>query len=530
MGRIKRICFWIGIGCLMVFFTVPFKAYAAVRTGGIKISLDCYEEISGQRIRLKRRPEMVPNEKTSYILSIKNDGADAWIRLLVDVVSDTEKYEKEVEEGELWLKGVGETWEKKGSYWYYKKPLKNGERVDFCQEVQIPDFCNLPDGMTFEIISKAEAIQADHVTPDFSSDNPFSGIYVEESVSNGEWNNQSEGFSVIYENGADTVLHTDRLFQNVDVLMPGDENEQVILVSNQNPHGIRILMREEGVAIDERLLKKLNLKIRREGTVIYDGPLADHAIKNGLALGDYESRTEEELSFLLSLAEDAGNDTAFQTIDLKIIFSVEAITEKDRDEESGPKEKKEENRVNMHPYPDPAKKQGYTGGYWKLINENDHVWEYYFADGSQAKDGWLYLYNPYSRDEDKNGWFCFDEKGTMLYGWIKIENDNWYFCHEISDGNLGRLKKGWHRDNDDQRTYYLDPITGIMQSGWREIDGNFYYFTRLEETYRQNWFWNTKVGRWIYDFLGYRTYGSMFVQEETPDGYQVGADGIWINK
>ena len=115
----------------------------------------------------------------------------------------------------------------------------------------------------------------------------------------------------------------------------------------------------------------------------------------------------------------------------------------------------------------------------------------------------------------------------MQFGWVRSENQNWYFCHEISDGNLGTLKRGWHEDLDDKAKYYLDPVTGIMQTGWRNIDGKFYYFTPLKYATGQSWFWNTEIGRWLFRFLGYRTYGSMYQNEKTPDGYSVDVNGVW---
>ena len=64
-----------------------------------------------------------------------------------------------------------------------------------------------------------------------------------------------------------------------------------------------------------------------------------------------------------------------------------------------------------------------------------------------------------------------------------------------------------------------------MQTGWKYIDGEYYYFATLKDTYKQNWFWNTHIGRWLYDRLGDRTYGSMYRQEKTPDGYEVDDTG-----
>lgn len=56
------------------------------------------------------------------------------------------------------------------------------------------------------------------------------------------------------------------------------------------------------------------------------------------------------------------------------------------------------------------------------------------------------------------------------YGW-SFENGNWYFCDQTGTHN-----KGWLNDNGNW--YYLNPETGIMQTGFLMIDGKTYY---LEE-------------------------------------------------
>ena len=75
-----------------------------------------------------------------------------------------------------------------------------------------------------------------------------------------------------------------------------------------------------------------------------------------------------------------------------------------------------------------------------------------------------------------------------------------------------------------------DQTTGVMLSGWQEIDENSYYFTTIEEAWQQSWFWeslkDTGLGKWTYKDLGYRSYGSMYVNEMTPDGQSVNEDGM----
>ena len=72
-----------------------------------------------------------------------------------------------------------------------------------------------------------------------------------------------------------------------------------------------------------------------------------------------------------------------------------------------------------------------------------------------------------------------------------------------------------------------------MLTGWvgfRKNDGNYIYsyFARAEDTYRRNWFYSTAIGRWVYDRLGHRSYGSMYKDELTPDHYRVDRDGIRV--
>jgi len=74
-----------------------------------------------------------------------------------------------------------------------------------------------------------------------------------------------------------------------------------------------------------------------------------------------------------------------------------------------------------------------------------------------------------------------------------------------------------------------------MLSGWvgflkEDGSADYSYFARLEDTYRRNWFYCTAFGRWVYDRLGHRSYGSMYKDELTPDGYYVNTKGYRSEK
>lgn len=188
------------------------------------------------------------------------------------------------------------------------------------------------------------------------------------------------------------------------------------------------------------------------------------------------------------------------------------------------------NSGSLYLYSSPQETGTVSTGRWELVNEEVHLWKYRGQDGSYAKDGWIYVYNPYSLEKEKYSWFHFDKGGVMTYGWYKAEEKIWYYCHDISDGSLGKLIKGWHEDRQDGKKYFLDRKTGIMLSGWQEIDGHEYYFATYEEIPQQTWLWkvfgDSGLGNWVYGQLGYRSYGSMYVDEKTPDRYEVDGNGI----
>ena len=177
--------------------------------------------------------------------------------------------------------------------------------------------------------------------------------------------------------------------------------------------------------------------------------------------------------------------------------------------------------------PDMSVSSGSVGGSWILVDGASNKWSYHTSTGALAKKGWMYISNPYAKDEyGKFSWFKFNEDGIMEYGWIKSQNGKWYHTHAISDGNLGVLHRGWYYEPMDGKWYYLDQKTGAMCEGWLLIDNQYYYFTEaanvLQQTYLQK-----EDGHWYYDNHNRRPYGSMYQNERTPDNYYVDANGVW---
>lgn len=517
---------WIAGISFFLLLLISRPAFAAVKTGGIDVEVVCYEECAdGTKKIFENLSPLMPREQRSHVIAVKNNGSDAWIRLRISYTGEDGQTKQTMDVDDSWLYGISKDWVKRGDHWYYKKPVSKGTEVEFCKGLQIPDFNNLPRGMKISVTMVAEAVQSSHVTIDLYSEDPFAHISIEKNPERRIEASEIHGFEIHYEKETEKFVLADGLFQDLEEIMPGDTFVDTLPIHNKTNAPVRVYLREFGTVIDSLVLKTLQLRILRKDVEIYHGAFADHALKNGILLGRFSTGSKEELKFEISMPLSAGNETAFQEIPIQMIFSVETVREHSEDENEEPIIS--ENDRWRHPSPDPSVKNGEKGGKWKLIDPESHRWEYVFKDGSKAKDGWYYLYNPYSPDENKMNWFYFREQGTMQFGWIRTENQNWYFCHEISDGNLGTLKRGWHYDQDDLAQYYLDPVTGIMQTGWRNIEGSFYYFTPLNYATGQSWFWNTEVGRWLFRFFGYRTYGSMYRNEMTPDGYLVDDTGVW---
>ena len=157
-----------------------------------------------------------------------------------------------------------------------------------------------------------------------------------------------------------------------------------------------------------------------------------------------------------------------------------------------------------------------------------HRWKFFRNDGSNIRSQWAHIANPYAVDDQpKTGWFYFDAEGLMQYGWfLDTATGKWYYLHAESDGMLGTMMTGWHYDLNDGRWYYLDPVTGEMLLGWQNIGGKWYYFNTAPN--EQTWNLDSVAGLWRFNNSTARPLGSMYINETTPDGYQVDGSGAWI--
>lgn len=106
--------------------------------------------------------------------------------------------------------------------------------------------------------------------------------------------------------------------------------------------------------------------------------------------------------------------------------------------------------------------------------------------------------------QDINGWWLKKLDGTYPVSQWLMNGGNWY-RFDVK----GYMITGWYTDADGKK-YYLNPVSdgtqGAMKLGWQLIDGKWYYFNQVSDGAR----------------------GALLVNTTTPDGFTVGADGVWI--
>lgn len=143
------------------------------------------------------------------------------------------------------------------------------------------------------------------------------------------------------------------------------------------------------------------------------------------------------------------------------------------------------------------------------------TWKYKKTDGTYAKNEWI---------GSGNEWYHFNAECYMEVDWFfDSQTGKWYMLNRDHDGKFGAALHGWHYEKQDGKWYFLNPVESSMVHGWSFIAGKWYLMAEASE---QTYFGDNTNG-WVYNKVG-RPFGSMYVNEITPDGYYVNANGEWV--
>ena len=180
----------------------------------------------------------------------------------------------------------------------------------------------------------------------------------------------------------------------------------------------------------------------------------------------------------------------------------------------------------------------YEDGHWyylnKLGNSNDDS-SYPLPIGEIAK-GWTQDFHvTFGIDRSKPApWYYLDpETGIMQTGWQYLGN-KWYYLR-----SSGAMATGWYQDG--SSWYYLDAENGDMKTGWASING-YWYYLRSSGAMATGWLqdgstwyylnvsdgdmktgWFQVNGKWYYAYNS----GALAVNT-TVDGYYVNYNGEWV--
>lgn len=152
----------------------------------------------------------------------------------------------------------------------------------------------------------------------------------------------SASCKVEYEGGAEgLVAAPDDFFSEFPIMMPGDKEEEEIIIRNKQNNPTEFYFRtkldeklqkllDEEMDITQKdgrsvqLLKKIKLTIWMQDSnqMIYEGNLAATSLQEGISLGKYDGWQEEKMKFQIEIPKELGNVYASNNTSVVWVFSV----------------------------------------------------------------------------------------------------------------------------------------------------------------------------------------------------------------
>lgn len=332
----------LGIGGAYAYYQDSVSVQNHISTGDVNIGIQEYQIIDGSEAKYDTEENrfVLPSEVVSKIPRITNYAETCYVRAKVahnsDSVSESDTGTYVLTDDAL--SGISDQWIKKGEYYYYTEPLKNGESVDLFDSVTIPaEWTEASSDTALALTVTAEAIQAANYTPDFQSDAPWGDEEIEICVH--EQNNaitevsrDYQKMTVTYEGAArNLVAVPEDFFYHFGSAMPGDSFSDSFEISNTTSTEAEFFFRTEtpgGLTEDEMdLLRQFQLTITQEGKTIYSGDLEALSLNSNISLGVYQPGESGSLMFTVSLPAELKNAYALRDTYVNWIFSVQGAEE-----------------------------------------------------------------------------------------------------------------------------------------------------------------------------------------------------------
>ena len=153
-----------------------------------------------------------------------------------------------------------------------------------------------------------------------------------------------------------------------------------------------------------------------------------------------------------------------------------------------------------------------------------------YKDGSLVTppDGSSSTVSVYGTYYDFSNWVTDGSSYTFKVRSVKASNNaksKWVtslaWTPGSTSGDSNTVSEGWKNAADNVRWWYQNADGSYPASQWKDINGKWYYFD-AEGYMATGWI---KVGGLDYCLA---PDGALYVNCTTPDGYNVNADGVWV--
>lgn len=264
---------------------------------------------------LDRSTLIEPGKALSYIPTMTNKGADAYLRVYVHFSENAGLNISELE-------GISNKWQYNidDGYFYYKDVVTHNQTVELCKQIHIPNDYDQA-GTNFDVAVNVDAIQAKNFKPDFNTNQPWGHVEIKKYNENGVYQYQksdknTNAIDITYNGKSNELMsHHDDFFSDLPTLVPGDHYQNTMTVLNNFDQKIKLYFEghpNKELQIPHDLLKQITLTITSDdGTEIYKGDLSQD-IENQVIL-ELEAQQTRQISYAIDFSKDA--DNAYTNLD-----------------------------------------------------------------------------------------------------------------------------------------------------------------------------------------------------------------------
>ena len=231
--------------------------------------------------------------------AIYNNGMDCYVRFKTDLLGGV------INKDDVF--GVKESSIKKGDYYYYKYPIRKGEKIILYKGFNIPMDIDNADKSEIKIIDTVDAIQSKNFKPNFNSLNPWGDVTIKESSFNGNSyvNEVTKIKPINIEIRKESIylLENQKILNNM--LSPKDTYKNKIKITNYYSQKMDINFKTS--AKESKLLKALDVKIFADDKLIYDGDLQAYKLRKEQKMAALKPGESINIDYLITADEKLDN-------------------------------------------------------------------------------------------------------------------------------------------------------------------------------------------------------------------------------